>query len=42
MEENKYKLAGWLAIAQAVMFPVAIAIGIVEAVVAGPSSLFSA
>lgn len=35
MEENKYKLAGWLAIAQAVMFPIAIVIGIVEAVVAG-------
>lgn len=35
MEENKYKLAGWLAVAQAVMFPVAIVIGIVEAIVAG-------
>ncbi len=35
MEESKYSFAGWLAIAQAVMFPVAIVIGIVEAAVAG-------
>jgi len=35
MEENKYKLAGYLAIVQAVLFPVSVTIGIVEAVVAG-------
>ena len=34
MEENKYKLAGWLAVCQAVLFPVAVSIGIIEAVVA--------
>jgi hypothetical protein len=35
MEESNYRLAGWLAIVQAVMFPVALVIGIIEAVVAG-------
>ncbi len=34
MEENKYKLAGLLAIVQAVLFPVAMSIGIIETVVA--------
>lgn len=34
MEENKYKLAGWLAVAQAVLFPVAIVLAIIEAVAA--------
>jgi len=34
MEENKYKLAGWLAVVQAVLFPVAIVIGIIEVVAA--------
>lgn len=34
MEENKYKLAGWLAIVQAVLFPVGIVIGIAEAGIA--------
>jgi len=51
MEENKYKLAGLLAVVQAVLFPVAMSIGIIEMVVAkemfnvrrpfiGPSDLF--
>jgi hypothetical protein len=35
MEENKYRLAGWLAVGQAVLFPAAVVIGIIEAVVAG-------
>ena len=35
MEENKYKLAGWLAVVQAILFPVGVVAGIVEAVVAG-------
>lgn len=35
MEENKYRLAGWLAVVQAILFPVGIVAGIVEAVVAG-------
>jgi len=34
MEENNYRLAGWLAIVQAVLFPVAIFLAIVEQVVA--------
>jgi len=34
MEENEYKLAGWLAVVQAVLFPVAIVIAIIEAVAA--------
>lgn len=34
MEENKYKLAGWLAVVQAVLFPAAIVIAIIEAVAA--------
>ena len=34
MNENKYALAGWLAITQAVVFPVAFIIGIVQAVIA--------
>lgn len=34
MEEGKYNLAGWLAIVQAVLFPVGIVIGIIEAGVA--------
>ena len=35
MEENKYKLAGWLAICQAVMFPCAIVLSIIEAGIGG-------
>lgn len=35
MEENKYRLAGWLAVVQAILFPVGVVAGIVEAVVAG-------
>ncbi len=35
MDENKYKIAGWLALAQAILFPIAFVIGIVEAIVAG-------
>lgn len=35
MEENKYRFAGWLAIVQAILFPVGIAAGIIEAVIAG-------
>jgi hypothetical protein len=34
MEENEYKLAGWLAVVQAILFPVGIVIGIIEAVAA--------
>jgi len=34
MEENKYTLAGWLAVVQAILFPVAIVLGIIEAVAA--------
>lgn len=34
MEENKYKLAGWLAVVQAVLFPVSIVIAVIEAVAA--------
>lgn len=34
MEENKYSLAGWLAIVQAILFPVGIVLGIIEAVAA--------
>ena len=30
MEENKYRLAGWLAVVQAVLFPLMFIIGIVE------------
>lgn len=51
MEESNYTLAGWLAIVQAVMFPVGIVLGIIEAVAAaelfdirrpfvGPADLF--
>lgn len=35
MEENRYRLAGMLAIVQAVMFPLAMAVGVIEAIVAG-------
>jgi hypothetical protein len=35
MEENEYRTAGWLAIAQAALFPAAFVIGIIESVVAG-------
>jgi hypothetical protein len=35
MEESKYRLAGWLAVVQAILFPVGVVAGIVEAVVAG-------
>jgi len=35
MDENKYRLAGWLAIVQAVLFPVSVTFGIAEAAVAG-------
>lgn len=38
MEESNYKLAGWLAIVQAVLFPVSIVLGIIEAGIA--SELF--
>jgi hypothetical protein len=31
MEENKYKLAGWLAVSQAVLFPCTIILSIIEA-----------
>jgi hypothetical protein len=31
MDESKYRLAGWLAVVQAVLFPVSIVIGIIEA-----------
>ena len=34
MEDNKYKLAGWLAVVQAVLFPVAFVFGLIEAVAA--------
>ena len=30
MEENKYRLAGWLAVVQAVLFPIMFLIGVVE------------
>ncbi len=33
MTENRYTLAGWLAITQAVMFPVAIGIGIMQSII---------
>lgn len=34
MDENKYRLAGWLAIVQAILFPMAMVIGIIEAGIA--------
>lgn len=34
MEENKYRLAGWLAIVQAVLFPLSFIMGLIEAIAA--------
>lgn len=33
MEENRYTLAGWLAIAQAIIFPVAVVVGIIQGII---------
>jgi len=35
MEENKFKLAGWLAVVQAVLFPLGLVMGIIERGLAG-------